>query len=245
MPNAKDVSFDTTFLKVFVVGDPGTGKSIFASSFPMPAYLFNFDDTILSYKGLDVDYEDYTKDAKGWVKFEKDFRELKKRHADNDFPYKTIIVDSTTSWTDLAMERAMQLDPKRSATNGPIWNVHFGMVKHLIEGFIRQLLEFNCNIVVIGHLAKQLDSDTGALISVEPMLTGTLSTKVPSYFDEVYYSTTKTTRKNDKPVTEFLLLTLAKGHLKARSRLSGITQALPAEIPNSYTELMKHMKEVK
>ena len=91
MPNAKDVVPDTTFLKVFVVGDSGTGKSIFASTFPTPAFLFNFDKSILSYKGLDVDYEDYSQDPKGWVKFEKDFRELKKKVSNGSFNYKTII----------------------------------------------------------------------------------------------------------------------------------------------------------
>jgi hypothetical protein len=239
MPNAKDIHPDTTYIKTFIVGDSGTGKSIFASTFPTPIFLFNFDKSILSYKGLDVDYEDYTQDAQGWVKFEKDFRELKKQVKENTFKYKSIVIDSTTSWTDLAMERAMQLDPKRSATNGPLWNVHYAMVKNLMEGFIRQLLEFPCNIVVIGHLTKHLDSETGAVIGIEPMLTGQLSVKVPSYFDEVYYSITKTIGGK----TEFKLLTLAKGFLKARSRLSGIKQILPQEVNNNYTELMTMIRK--
>lgn len=234
MPNARDVKVDTTYIKCFVCGDSGTGKSIFASTFPKPIFLFNFDGAILSYRGLDVDYEDYPMSGAGWVKFEKDFRELKKRLKEDDFPYQTIVLDSTTSWTDLAMERSLMLDPKRSATNGPLWNVHYGMVKNYIEGFTRQLLEFPCNIVVIGHLAKQLDSDTGAIIAIEPMLTGQLSTKVPSYFDEVYYTTTKTVGGK----TNFILLTLARGLLKARSRLSGIRQILPQEVPNNYESLM-------
>lgn len=241
MPSAKDVTVKTSTLKVFVVGDSGTGKSIFASTFPKPAFLFNFDKSILSYKGLDIDYEDYPQDPKGWVKFEKDFRTLKKTITDGTFKYKSIIIDSTTTWTDLAMERALQLDPKRSPTNGPMWNVHYGMVKNLIEGYIRQILEFPCNIIVIGHLKKEVDAETGAIISITPMLTGQLSTKVPSYFDEVYYSTVKTLQ--GKP--SFKLLTLPRGLLKARSRLSGIKQELPLEIPNDYDTLMKYIKEVK
>lgn len=239
MPNAQDVKIDNTFLKIFVVGDSGTGKSIFASTFPKPMFLFNFDKAILSYKGLDVDYEDFSLDAAGWVKFEKVMRELKNQIKENTFKYQTVVIDSTTSWTDLAMERAMQLDPKRSATGGPIWNVHYGMVKNLIEGFTRQLLEFPCNIVVIGHLSKNIDSDTGAIIGIEPMLTGQLSTKIPSYFDEVYYATNKTVAGN----TQFKLLTLAKGHLKARSRLSGVMHILPAEIDNDYNVLIKHLEK--
>lgn len=240
MQSAKDVNIQTQTLKVFVCGDPGTGKSIFASTFPTPAFLFNFGDTILSYRGLDIDYEDYPISSAGWTKFEKDFKALKAEIKSESFKYKTVILDDTTAWTDIAMERALTLDPKRSASNGPMWNVHYGMVKNLIEGYIRQLLEFPCNIVVIGHVARQVDADTGAVISIEPMLTGQLSTKVPSYFDEVYYSTTKTTQGK----TEFKLLTLAKGHFKARSRLSGVNQLLPQEINNNYPELMAKLNKV-
>ena len=239
MPNAKDVTVDSTLLKACVCGDSGTGKSVFASTFPKPAFLFNFDNSILSYRGLDIDYEDYPLSAQGWVKFEKDFRGLKQAVKQNEFKYKTIIGDSTTTWTDLAMERALSLDPKRSATGGPVWNVHYGMVKNLIEGFVRQLLEFPCNIVLITHLAKHLDSETGALLGVEPMLTGQLSTKVPSYFDEVYYAETKTTKDG----TKFQLLTLAKGHMKARSRLSGVKQLLPREVPNDYEAVMEYIRK--
>jgi len=243
MPSAKDVTIDTANFKCFVVGDSGTGKSIFASTFPKPAFLFNFDRSILSYRGLDVNYEDYTPDPASWVKFEKDFKALKKLYREDkaNFPYKTIIIDSTTSWTDIAMERALQLDPKRSATGGPVWNVHYGMVKNLIEGYVRQLLEFDCNIVVIGHLQRQTDAESGAVLSVEPMLTGALSTKVPSYFDEVYYATSKTVQGK----TSYYLLTIAKGLLKARSRISGVQAILPAELPNDYNEIIKLIQNKK
>ncbi len=239
MPSAKDVKINASFFKVFVVGDSGTGKSIFASTFPKPAFLFDFDKSILSYRGLDVDYETYAHTSLGWVQFEKDFRGLKKSVKEGTFPYKTVIFDSTTTLSDMAMERAMQLDPKRSPTNGPLWNVHLGMVKNLLEGFIRQLLEFPCNVVVIGHLKRDYHDETGAVIGITPLLTGQLSTKVPSYFDEVYYAENKT--RNGK--TEFVLLTLAKGLLRARSRLSGREQLLPASIPNDYPTLIKYLEK--
>ena len=233
--NAKDVEVSAQNLKVFVCGDSGTGKSIFAASFPKPAFLFNFDKSILSYRGLDIDYEDYTQDGKGWVKFEKDFLELKKQMTSDDPPYKTVILDSTTSWTDVAMERALQLDSKRSKTGGPMWNVHYGMVKNLLEGRMRQLLEFKSNVVVIGHLNIVLDQETGAVIAIQPLLTGQLATKVPGYFDEVYYSRTMKTKEG----VQWVLQTVAKGFYKARSRLSGAMRILPDEIPNNYSALLE------
>lgn len=238
MPNAKDVHVEETDIRVFVAGDSGTGKSVFAATFPGPKFLFNFDKGVLSYRGTDTTFENYPATALGWVKFEKDFRKLKEDFKKNPEIYRTVIVDSTTSWTDLAMARAMQLDPKRSVINGPLWNVHYGIVRNLIEGYIRQILELPCNIVTVGHLDIVIDNDTGAIIAIQPLLTGQLSTKLPAYFDEVYYAQNRT--KQGK--TAFVLLTLAKGFYKARSRISGVEQLLPAEIPNNYEEIMKRIK---
>ena len=72
MPNAKDVTTNSEWLKVFSVGESGMGKSCFASSFPTPGFIFDFGGEILSYKGLDFDYEQYELSPQGWVKFEKD-----------------------------------------------------------------------------------------------------------------------------------------------------------------------------
>jgi KaiC/GvpD/RAD55 family RecA-like ATPase len=126
MANAKDVTIDTEYFKAMLVGTYGTGKSIFASTCPEPGFIFDFDEGIITYKGLDFEYEQYEDSWKGWVKFEKDLIQLKKDV--DEAKYRTIIVDSTSKMTDLAMARALQLDPKRSATDGPIWNVHFMMV---------------------------------------------------------------------------------------------------------------------
>ena len=76
MPNAKDVQVTTEHLKVMSVGESGTGKSIFASSFPTPGFIFDFGNEIISYRGKDFDYESYDVSAQGWAKFEKDFELL-------------------------------------------------------------------------------------------------------------------------------------------------------------------------
>ena len=235
--SAKDVHVSDKVFKILVIGDYGTGKSIFASTFPTPAFVFDFDKGILSYRGKDFDYTSYNLDAKGWIDFDKDFMEIKKAVADGK--YKTIIIDSTSTMSDLAMERALQLDPKRSATNGPLWNVHYGIVKNLVEGKLRQIMQLDCNIVVIAHLQVVKDEETGAVIGTQPLLPGALSQKIPGYFDEVYYAFNR--MKEGKPA--FMLQTVSKGHYKARSRISGEKSILPAEIPNDYNELIKAIEK--
>jgi len=223
-------------LKVFVLGGYGTGKSVFASSFPTPGFVFDFDDGMLTYRGRDWDYETFEKSGKGWVQFEKVYRFVKQ--AADDGKYKTIVIDSSTAMTDCAMERALQIDPKRSAEGGPIWNVHYMIVRNLMAPRLNNILTFPTNIVVCGHWQVTTDQKTGAILSVDPLLTGQLSEKVPGYFDEVYTAFTKMQEGKER----FYIRTVTKGFYKARSRLSGVHRILPDEIPNNYPALIRHLE---
>lgn len=246
MPNAKNVSIDEDgFLaKIMVIGGYGTGKSVFASTFPTPGFVYDFDQGIQTYRGKDFDYEQYSRDWKGWLKFEKDRIAITKLVTEGK--YKTVVVDSTSSMTDIAMERALQLDPKRSATEGPIWNVHYMLVRNLMEGRLRQLVDLPCNVVVISHINIIQDQETGAVIDVAPLLTGQLAEKIPGLFDEVYFATTK--RKQEEggvTKTKWLMQTIPIGFHKARSRLSGMEHYLPDFMENNYPALIAHLKEKK
>lgn len=247
MPNTKDISVNTEWIKAMSVGESGEGKSIFASSFPTPGFVFDFGNEAISYKGNDFDYEQYEISALGWGKFEKDLLILKKCLKDEvRFPdengvqvpgrYQTVVVDNVSAMTDVSMERALQLDSKRSSTGGPIWNVHYGMVKNLMEGRLRQLLNLDCNLVLITHLDTIKDEE-GAVIGVEPSLTGSLSADVPSYFHEVYYHT----HKREGGETKWFIQTVPVGRNHGRSRLSGKARLLPDLIANDYNELIAYL----
>ena len=149
--------------------------------------------------------------------------------------FKTIVIDSTTIMSDMAMERALQLDPKRSATNGPLWNVHYQHVRNLLEPKLRGFTNWPCNLVMLAHLDVKQDQETGAIISIEPLLTGQLSQRVPGYFGEVYCFFTKNTKEG----VQYYMRTVPRGHYKARSRLSGAKRMLHDEIPNSYLAVRK------
>lgn len=234
MPSAKDVTVNTEWLKVMSAGEPGTGKSVFASSFPTPGFIFDFGGEILSYRGLDFDYEQYPLSALGWGKFEQDFVKVKKAVKEGE--YVTVIIENGSAMTDLCMEKAMQLDPKRSLTNGPLWNVHYGLVKNMMEGKLHQLLSLDCNLVLIAHIATIKDED-GAVVGVEPSFTGSLSADVPSYFDECYYHT----HKNVGGETRFYIQTVPIGRNHGRSRSSGKSRLLPDIVENDYNEIMAYL----
>lgn len=236
--SAKDVTINTEHVKIFLTGDYGTGKSIFASTCPTPGFVFDADDTMQSYREKDFDYETLPLTATGWVAFEKTVREVKADVLAKK--YATVVVDSTTSLTDMAMERALQLDPSRTPEGGPVWNKHFMMVRNLMEGKLRQIVSWPCNIVIIAHLYIEKDEKTGAIIGIEPLLTGQLSQMIPGYFGEVYCAFTRqiaSKTAGQPPRTVYYLRTVPRGHYKARSRLSGIERLLPDEIDNNYQAL--------
>jgi hypothetical protein len=135
----------------------------------------------------------------------------------------------------------MQLDPKRSPTGGPIWNVHFMMVRNLMEGKLRQIVGLQCNVIIISHIDIVKDEKTGNIIDIAPLLTGQLREKIPGSFQEVYYCTTK--RVGQK--TEWQIQTVPIGYTKARSRLSGKKHLLPDFLPNNYSAVIKALTRKK
>lgn len=248
MANAKDVTAQTEWIKVMSIGEPGTGKSILGSTFPTPGFVFDLANSIISYQRLDFDYEQYPITPQGWTKIEKDIVTLakcvkeKKSFPDEegrqeDKRYLSIIVDDLSAMTAICMERALQLDPKRSATGGPAWNVHYSMVRNLMEGRLKQIMNLPCNIHFISHLNVVQDQETGAIIKVEPLLTGALPTIIPGFFDEVYYHSTK----REGGDTKWLIQTVPIGFNKSRSRLSGKARILPDYLPNDYNEILAYL----
>jgi len=235
--SAKNLKLEVEKLNIFGLGDFGSGKSVFASTFPTPGFVFDFDNRIKTYRGRDWDYETFELSAKGWVEFERCYREVKRDVEAGK--YVTVVVDSTTSMTDTAMERAMQLDPKRSDAGGPVWNVHYQMVKNLMEPKLHGILSLNCHVIMLGHWKVTTDQKTGNILSVDPLLTGQLSEKVPGYFDEVYAFFSEMKEGKDK----FFFRTVSRGFFKARSTISGPMRLLPDEIPNDYPSLMKHLEK--
>ena len=236
--SAKEIKLDISRLNIYGLGGYGTGKSVFASTFPTPGFVFDFDQRIKTYRGKDWDYVTIDLSGKGWVEFEAAYREVQLRCKNGQ--YKTVVVDSTTSMTDCAMERALQLDPKRSNEGGPLWNVHYQIVKNLMEPKLHGILSLPSsveNIIMLGHWNIVTDAKTGIVLSVDPLLTGNLSAKVPGYFDEIYAFASELREGKEK----FFFRTLTHGYYKSRSTISGAYKLLPKEIDNNYTEFHKHL----
>ncbi len=245
MPNAKDMKAALGNISVLLVGPAGTGKSIFCSSAPTPGYVIDTGKEMLSYIGEDFDYDTFPIDSPTWSLLTRCVADLKRGFvpfsgdkAKGIEPtvkhYNTVIIDNLSAVTDIAMERSMSIDRNRDPVGGPLWNVHYKMVTNLVSDLIRLFLEIpNCNRLATAHTETTKDEYFGRII-IDPRLQGRLSDVAPQWFDEVLYGVPRTGAGGN---AEYMLQTVNKGYLKARSRISGKKRLLPDYIPNEWEYL--------
>lgn len=233
MLNAKDIQLTVDNINFFVAGGVGSGKSFFASTFPTPGFVFDFDKQITVYRGLDFDYEQYDMTSAGWLKYTKDLSLIVK-----DKKYKSLITDSTTSLQAIAMERALAINPSRNEAGGAKNDVHYSLMRCLIEGELRKLLSYIGYKVVIAHMEADKDRE-GNLTGYHPLLVGALKTIMPSFFGEILYAQ----RRNLDNKLAYVLQTVNLGYYNARSNLSGRQKLLPDFVPNDFNSIMKLLTE--
>lgn len=228
-------------LKVLVLGDYGTGKSHFASTFPEPIFLFDFDRGRITYSGKKVFVPDYfinqTPPEQVFSLMEKDLDKLlNQNHEAGNF--ETIVVDSLTTLMKEAMSLALKKKPL-PPDSPPIWNVHYPLVKVYVDKILDKIRRLQTHVVVLAHVDYQRNDLTGEIIAT-PSVTGNLKTYIPAIFDEVYFSDVVQT----KDQKSYVLLTSPSGFKRARSRLSSVVR-LPDRIPNSFEALASALKNLK
>ena len=248
MPNTKNSTLITENLNIAVFGDVATGKSVFASTFPTPAFVFDFDrQADIAYRNKGFDYLRYPMDISGWNKFKQDFTKIMSGYilneedelvlnADKSLRYKTLVIDSITAMSDLAMKCALTLNPTRSEAGGPVWNIHYGLVKHMVGEIISQYIAYQGYKLILGHL-KFEKNESDIVIKIRPMLTGDLSTRVPGYCSEVFIARREFV--GNPPVEQYALQTSSKGLYSARSGLRGVEGYLDLFVPNNFTAILE------
>lgn len=236
---SKELTIELDTFRFLVIGPYGSGKSVFGSTLPQPGLVFDFTNNGKLYNKGDWDVAQYPLTPTGWMEFEMEWRKYYDLISSGKSRYKSVVFDDATGMENLAMERALQMDPKRNQAQGPLWNVHYQLVKNLCEGKYRQLLSLKVNVMVACHIAITKDEETGAVLDISPMLSGKLSTILPGYFDEVYYATTGLV--DGKPA--YRMQTIPVGLKQARSQASGIAGLLPNYVPNEFPKILAILEE--
>lgn len=236
--------------KVLIYGQSGTGKTIFSCSFPGPIYVADFDGKISSaatfYKNTPqigdiefdsfVAYSDFNKFYSKISSLKKIADDSKKAPLEVPFPFKTVILDSITTFSNALMKEVIRQNPssKRTKVNDtlvPFLPDYQIAISHF-KDIIMTLLSLPCNFVATGHIQTSKDEMTGEILN-EPLIYGKdLPSWLPVVFEEVYRSFTETVDGK----TSFMAQSKADRKYIARTQLQGI----PEKFKLSYEELKKY-----
>lgn len=232
------------FRTVLVYGDSGAGKTVFSAGFPGPLFIADFDGKISSaaafYRGTpqlaQIDYEAYSAPG-SWQPFVKKMNEIAKIPADK-FPYKTIVIDSITTFAASMMDEVMKQNPgsqrsKMMDTQVPNLKDYQIAISHC-KDIIRKILAMKdrCNVVMTAHIQKDKDETTGEIL-FQPLIWGKdLPAWLPMVFEEVYRAYAE---KKDKDTTHWAQTRGEKKYI-ARTQIP----KLPSPVKLSYEEIKKH-----
>lgn len=231
--------------KLLLYGDSGAGKTTVVAGMPGPVHIADFDGKVLSaaeyYRHTNpeklkgVSYENYSSVAGPRMaadQFNFDMGQLAKM---KPFPYKTICLDSLTTFSDASMQYLIKANPgviKRISTQGvqlPVLQ-DYGMARIWFKAVIGALLALPCNVVVIAHIQVEKDEATGAILRT-PMITGKLSKELPIIFGEVWRA-----YRDDKG--EHWAQTQSDSRYTCRSQIPG----LPNPVKLDWAEISKYIK---
>lgn len=222
---------------VLVYGDSGNGKTVFSTSFPGPIKVFDFDGKVMSaasYWGQKdaerlgtIDAEDFQSmnaHPEQYVKFFTMLTQLEATARQGGaFPWKTIVLDSLTTWCDALMREIVRQNPGiKGAAPGLPGLQHYGLFGSKFREQLSRLLALPCNIVVTAHIDITKDEMTGEILR-KPLVIGRNASYLPIIFGEVYRAFAET--KDGK--TEYWAQTQASGQWIARTQIPGLAPKIP------------------
>lgn len=179
-------------------GNSGSGKTVAACGFQGPLYIADFDGKVSSaavfYKGTPqinlIEYEHFNQ-KNDFNKFWKKLHELKTlAKTPETFPYKTIVLDSITTFAGSLMAEVMRQNPseKRSKvddTSVPFLPDYQIAISHF-KNTMTSILSLPCTVVATAHIEMNKDETTGEIL-YQPLVYGKeLPSWLPMVFEEVY-----------------------------------------------------------
>lgn len=224
-------------LTVVIKGEPGSGKTIAASSFPKPIYYFDLDgrmDPLINYyrKTPDVlasiDYDTYTN---------RQFNDFytKMNDLERSCKYGTVVIDSLTSLADAIIMYGIKLrgvDTARKTQKGVIALPEiedYGVENRALTEIVDFLRGLPCHVILNAHVISTFTKDIknpGSVQVTRSLLTAgqKVAAKLPGYFNEVWHAYVDADLDVSKP-PRFLIRTQNTGVDFAKTALP-----LPAKI---------------
>jgi len=232
--------------KLLLIGDPGDGKTVFSCSFPTPLLLLDFDgkadSAALFYRKDTQRLDDIDVRAYSANLVTDPIAELNKlidtelipQQTSGKLAYKTIVIDSVTTFSRAVLNHIILTNPgvKRTSSKQGLQPclADYGVLKREFSKLIPGLLSLDCNIIFTAHMDTQKDELTGELIR-GPLMDGAFSNQLSIYFKEVWRIYTD---KNQR-----LAQTQSDYKYKCRSQIPGLPN--PFDITKGYEALKQYI----
>lgn len=185
-------------LGILLIGDPGSGKSSFIATMPKPMLVFNFDGKAGASTYRKAEWAEEIEllmfnptDAEAVLDFEDELNNLTK---EGKFPYRTVALDSLTTYGDAEMKRAIFVNSTGGKGGSRIGNIVPNQTDYLLQMarvkfVLQKLLSLPCNVAVAAHEAI-IEDKNGGLIGVVAHVSGkkTMAKNLPSMFGEAYHT---------------------------------------------------------
>jgi len=193
--NLDDLKERPRFFGMFI-GDPGTGKTIQACSFPGPLYVFDCDNRmrpVLNFHGnrKDITFDTYHRD------YPKLARQLEYILDKN--PYATVVMDSLTMLSDMIILQSLRsagIGEDKDRLGKKIGGVAVPSIEdfNMEAGALTQVMDalrgLRCHVIMTAHVVSTYEKDlkTKKVTENRVVLTAgkKIAAKLPTSFDEIY-----------------------------------------------------------
>lgn len=249
MPKTSDIEIGKYIFALFT-GEPGTGKTVGAGSFPGEIYFFDLDGRMAPLRKMYPDRSDIEYDTFGPDDFARFWSKLLAICDREHGKYKTIVIDSLTALARMLINFSIQnrgSNPKLKM--GPIDLTSIedfggeGRALGKIMDYLRVLHKQGINVILTAHVIQTEMVDITAKDKkksvTRSLMTGgkKIAAEIPAYFDEVWNFNTEA---NMDGSNDFYISTVRDGLDYAKTALP-----LPAKIVWTKESLYeKVMKEV-
>lgn len=242
MPNLSELN-PAARRRVLVYGDVGTGKTIFASSWPGLKHFCDFDGKVSSAsayhwgnaeKLAQIDYDEY-KTNKPYDRFNMWLIAQSALAERKEFKIDTLIIDSLTEMISAGLIDFMNKNgaiQRTRTTLGPIPSMlDYRALEIQMRDVFGRLFALPCHIVVTAHLRTKPDETTGK-IHTGPEGPASVIKHLQIIFEEVYRSYVE----GEGEKRRYMAQTQANAQYPARSQIRG----MPAAIELSYEAIKRY-----
>jgi AAA domain len=225
---SSELSREKYYLRAFLIGDGGSGKTVSATTLPGKKLLIDADNGAEAVAGFpDVSIlripEPDPGNPVGWELLKKLKEELwaKARIKDEPFPYDSIIIDSATALGRYALNWSLKLttakgEPIGTAPGGGAAQPHYGPQMNQMTNLMLSLLGLPCHVCFTAHIDLYQDESTKK-IEYWPKFYGKIRTEVSNWFGESYVCTKA---KVDGKMRYYWVTDIKDKHRFIKSRLN-------------------------